>query len=66
MIRDKLDQLFLAIRSDCLTLIQDKKIDMEDLAFDLGLSLNEFISRFQRRHSDFSFYLRTYRLLMER
>ena len=43
----------------------EKDISLEELSFILGISPNEFISNFQTRIKDFSFYLETYRILRE-
>ena len=65
MIDEELDNLFLNIKNDCMTLIIEKDISLEELSFTLGISSREFISNFQVRIKDFSFYLETYRILME-
>ena len=65
MIDEKLDSLFLNIKNDCMNLIREKDVNLEDLSFALGISSREFISNFQTRIKDFSFYLETYRILME-
>ena len=65
MIDEELDNLFLNIKNDCMTLIREKDISLEELSFTLGISSREFISNFQVRSKDFSFYLETYRILME-
>ena len=65
MIDEELDNLFLNIKNDCMTLIREKDISLEELSFRLGISSREFISNFQVRIKDFSFYLETYRILME-
>ena len=61
----KIDKLFYSIRSDCLDLIAKKGVDIDSLSFRLGISKEEFISNFQSRNKDFSFYLKTYDLLLE-
>ena len=65
MIDEELDNLFLNIKNDCMNLIREKDISLEELSFTLGISSREFISNFQARIKDFSFYLETYRILME-
>lgn len=65
MINDKLDTLFYNIKTDCINLIKEKDISLEELSFALGISSREFISNFQARIKDFSFYLETYRILIE-
>lgn len=65
MTNEKLDNLFYNIKKDCMDLIREKDVNLEDLSFALGISSREFISNFQTRIKDFSFYLETYRILME-
>lgn len=65
MIDQKLDNLFLNIKNDCMNLIREKDASLEEISFALGISSKEFISNFQARIKDFSFYLETYRILME-
>lgn len=65
MIDEKLDNIFLNIKNDCITLIKRKDINLEELSFKLGISPQEFIYNFHTRIKDFSFYLETYRILME-
>ena len=65
MINEKLDNLFYNIKADCMNIIKEKDISLEELSFALGISSREFISNFQARIKDFSFYLETYRILME-
>ena len=48
-----------------MNLIKEKDISLEELSFALGISSREFISNFQARIKDFSFYLETYRILIE-
>lgn len=65
MTNEKLDNLFYNIKTDCMDLIKEKDVSLEELSFALGISSREFISNFQARIKDFSFYLETYRILME-
>ena len=65
MVEEKLDNLFFNIKNDCIAIIREKDISLEELSFILGISPNEFISNFQTRIKDFSFYLETYRILRE-
>ncbi len=65
MIEKKLDILFLNIKNDCMNIIKEKDIDLDELSFMLGISSKEFISNFQTRIKDFSFYIETYRILTE-
>ena len=65
MTNEKLDNLFYNIKTDCMNLIKEKDVSLEELSFALGISSKEFISNFQARIKDFSFYLETYRILIE-
>ena len=48
-----------------MNLNREKDVSLEEISFALGISSREFISNFQTRIKDFSFYLETYRILME-
>ena len=65
MTDEKLDNLFFNIKNDCMNLIREKDVSLEEISFALGISSREFISNFQARIKDFSFYLETYRILIE-
>ncbi len=65
MIEKRLDKLFSDIKKDCVELIQEKDVSISDLSFQLGISADEFVQRFQSRCRDFSFYLKTYDILMK-
>ena len=43
MINEKLDNLFYNIKADCMNLIKEKDISLEELSFALGISSREFI-----------------------
>ena len=60
---EKLDNLFLSMRDSIFRLIQDKNVDVDILAFDLGISRRTFIENFSKRINDFTFYLQTLSLL---
>ena len=60
---EKLDNLFLNIRDSIFRLIQAKNVDVDILAFDLGISRQTFINNFSKRINDFTFYLQTLSLL---
>ena len=61
--RENLDELFLETRNYITFLMQKKCVDIDALAFDLGVSKEEFISNFSKRIDDFSFYFQTINLL---
>ena len=60
---EKLNNLFLRIRDSIFQLIQEKNVDVDALAFDLGISRQIFIDNFSKRINDFTFYLQTLSLL---
>lgn len=53
----KLDDLFYSIRFDTLRIIKEKDIDINALAFDLGIDQETFINNYIKRIDDFTFYL---------
>ncbi len=60
---EKLNNLFLSIRDSIFRLMQEKDIDIDILAFDLGVSRQTFTDNFTKRNDDFTFYLQTLSLL---
>ena len=60
---ENLDNLFFNIREDIFKLIQEKHVNINILAFDLGISTKTFLENFNRRIEDFTFYLQTISLL---
>ena len=68
MMSEKLDNLFQEIKNECLVNIRDKHIDNNNneawFCFELGMDLNVFLDFFMTRHSDFSFYLKAYDLIL--
>ncbi len=61
--KEKLNSLFLSISDNIFRLIQEKNVDIDILAFDLGISRQTFIDNFSKRNKDFTFYLQTLSLL---
>lgn len=59
----KLNSLFYDIKDTIIRLIQKKNIDIDILAFNLGISRNTFIENFNKRIDDFTFYLQTLSIL---
>ncbi len=53
------------IKVDCLELIKQKNVDLEELSFELGVSLNKFIDLFKNNEDEYLFYFKTYNLLIE-
>lgn len=62
---NRLDKMFKNIRKDCIDLINNKNIDIDDLTFKLGISTNKFIDILTNRNKDFTIYLRMYNTLLE-
>ena len=60
---EKLNNLFFHIRENIFKLIQEKNVDVDALAFDLGISRQNLIDNFNQRVEDFTFYLQTLSLL---
>ena len=60
---EKLNNLFFHIRESIFRLIQEKNVDVDVLAFDLGISRKTFVENFSKRIDDFTFYLQTLSLL---
>ena len=62
---NRLDKMFIIIRKDCIDLINNKNIDIDDLIFKLGISTNKFIDILTNRNKDFTIYLKMYNTLLE-
>ena len=60
---ERLNNLFFHISETIFRIIQEKNVDIDVLAFDLGISRNAFIENFRKRNDDFTFYLQTLSLL---
>ncbi len=65
MIDDKLKQLFIDIKLDCLELILAKDVSISDLSYQLGISNKDFYNRMKSTEQDFSFYLKMYYILLK-
>lgn len=65
MIDEKLNKMFYQIKSDCFKLIEEKDVDLEELAYQMGVSVYTLVDKFSVRDKDFSFYLKAYNLLEE-
>ena len=62
---NRLDKMFINIRKDCIDLINNKNIDIDDLTFKLGISTNKFIDILTNINKDFTIYLKMYNTLLE-
>ena len=56
----KLDELFESIRNECLKIINNKKIDLNELSFVLGCNQEELTNILINKDEDFSVYLKLY------
>lgn len=65
MSNESIDKLFLSIKNDCLKLITLKRVDLQDLSFKMGFSLDDLVGYILKRSSDFSIYMKMYELLLE-
>lgn len=54
-----LNNLFYNIRNTIFNKIQEKGISIEDLSSDLNITSQEFLSNFNKKIEDFTFYLET-------
>ncbi len=59
----ELNDMFQNIRGVVYKLIQEKNVDVDELAFSLGIGREAFIRNFSARIDDFTFYLQTLSLL---
>lgn len=55
-----------SLRFNCIELIKEKNINIQELTFDLGISEQEFYKVFNERCEDITIYLKTYNLLIKR
>ena len=55
----RLDSLFYVVKEHVYKLMQEKGVDINILAFNLGIDRQTFIENFTRRIEDFPFYLKT-------
>lgn len=60
---ETLNDLFLRIRENIFFLIKEKGVDIDILAFDLGIDREDFLENLNNRINDFTFYLQTLSLL---
>lgn len=59
----ELNNLFINIRNDILKIIQEKNVDIDILALDLGINRRILISNLRNRIENFTFYLKALTLL---
>ena len=56
---------FYNIIGDCLKLISEKKINVYDLSFEMGISYNRLINILSNPNDDLIVYLKLYDTLLE-
>lgn len=61
----KLKRFTNEITSECLKLISIKNVKIKDLAYKLGISVEQFYNNIAKGIKDVSFYLETYNILLE-
>lgn len=59
----KLELLFNQIKKECITMITNKKVDIDDLSFEMGMNKKVLYDLFENRNEDFSLYLKMYNIL---
>ena len=59
-----LDLLFKDVKEECIKLIYDKNVDIEELSFRMGLDVNSLYSVLNNVNKDFSIYLKLYDILL--
>lgn len=62
----KNNDIYDSLRFNCIELIKEKNINIQELTFDLGISEQEFYKVFNERCEDITIYLKTYNLLIKR
>ena len=61
---DKLNELYLEIKKECLKIINKNKIDINELSFRMGISTNTLYNVLNEKNKDFSIYLKLYEVLL--
>ena len=56
---NKMNSLFLEIRTEIVRLLKEKQVDINLLSLSLGITRDEFIKRLYNRYNDFTYYLHT-------
>lgn len=63
--KQELDNIFLNIKEDCIKLMKEKNINIEDLTFKLGITKDKLIEILSIRNKDIKIYLKMYNTLLE-
>jgi hypothetical protein len=64
MNENNLNELFLQIRKECLQMIDQKRIDISELSFKMGMSIRALYNVLKDKDKDFSVYLKLYEVLL--
>jgi len=61
---EDLNELFINIRRECLQMIYQKNVDVEELSFRMGVNTKTLYSVLKNKNEDFSIYLKLYEVLL--
>ncbi len=61
---NKLNELFIQIRNECLEIINKKNVDVDELSFQMGMSSKTLYNFLKNKNEDFSIYLKLYEVLL--
>ena len=59
-----LDELYAEIKGECIKLIYDKNVDMQELSYRVGLDTSHLYTILNSNDQDFSLYLKLYEVLL--
>lgn len=59
------ESLYLSIKTDCISMINNKSVNIDDLCYQLGISETDFYKIFKENDKDFTIYLKLYNILAE-
>ena len=62
---EKLDLLFEEIKNECIKIIEDRNIDIDELSHEMGCDAKTLLKFLEKREADFSVYLKLYDILIE-
>ena len=61
---DNLNELFKTIRNECLMIIAQKKVNIDELSFKMGMKTSTLYKLLTNKSEDFSIYLKLYEVLL--
>ena len=61
---NELDLLYKDVKEECIKLIYDKNVDMEELSFQMGVDVNSLFNILNNKDKDFTVYLKLYDILV--